>query len=489
MKHPWPTRFAENVKTYEGYPIGKTIQYLTDPEIISLAGGLPSPEVFQRSQLREASIHGLNTSIDRTMQYSPIPGEADLIEAVIGFLERDSIHIDRENIVITSGGQAGLDVAGRLLLEPGDIVLVDRPTFAGALVAFQMQQPHFVGVDIEEDGSAVDSMRTKLEELAAAGDPPKFIYVVPDFQNPSGITISLAKREALLDLSYEFDVPIIEDSPYRDLRYRGETIPALYSLDQQRGGGHVIGLYTFSKLFCPGMRVGFNIGPAEVITKMTHIKEGATLNTPKWNQDMCTAFLTKWDLEHHLENCRSYYREKLDVFLRTMAEHFPPETGVTWTVPEGGLFLWVTVPEHIDTDELFFEAIEHKVAFVPGAQFYGERPNRTTCESTSPSSRRRNWPKPSKGWLNVYEREGARSAVPQLRPHFVLLRFSLSRNCGTADLAPPERIENASTVYRIRNRRPGIVGTSHRKERRARGVLWPRLEGHRHRRHAQRLCL
>jgi 2-aminoadipate transaminase len=219
-------------------------------------------------------------------------------------------------------------------------------------------------------------MRQKLEELAAAGDLPKFIYVVPDFQNPSGITISLAKREALLDLSYDFDVPIIEDSPYRDLRYRGESIPALYSLDQQRGGGHVIGLYTFSKLFCPGMRVGFNIGPPEVVTRMTHIKEGATLNTPKWNQDMCTAFLTEWDLERHLENCRSYYREKLDVFLRTMAGHFPPETGVTWTVPEGGLFLWVTVPEHIDTDELFFEAIKHKVAFVPGAQFYGDKPER-----------------------------------------------------------------------------------------------------------------
>jgi 2-aminoadipate transaminase len=376
MKKSWPTRFAENVRYFEGYPIGKTIQYLTDPEIISLAGGLPSPEVFQRSQLREASVHSLNTSIDRIMQYSPIPGEAALVDAVLGFLERDSIRIDRDNIVITSGGQAGLDVAGRLLLEPGDIVLVDRPTFAGALVAFEMQRPRFIGVDIEEDGSDVVAMRQKLEELTATGDLPKFIYVVPDFQNPSGITISLAKREALLDLSYDFDVPIIEDSPYRDLRYRGETIPALYSLDQQRGGDHVIGLYTFSKLFCPGMRVGFNIGPAEVVTRMTHIKEGATLNTPKWNQDMCAAFLTEWDLERHLENCRSYYREKLDVFLRTMAEHFPPESGVTWTVPEGGLFLWVTVPEHIDTDELFFEAIEHKVAFVPGAQFYGDKPER-----------------------------------------------------------------------------------------------------------------
>ena len=376
MKTPWPARFAENVRDYQGYPIGKTIQYLTDPEIISLAGGLPSPDVFQSSLLKAASNHDLDSSADRVMQYSPIPGEATLVDAVLDFLERDEIRIDRGHIVSTSGGQAGLDLTVRLLLQPGDTVLVDRPTFAGALVTFQMQRPRFIGVNIEEDGSDVEGMRHRLEELADRQSLPKLIYVVPDFQNPSGITMSLAKRNALLDLSYEFDVPIVEDSPYRDLRYHGETIPAIYSLDQQRDGGHVIGVYTFSKLFCPGMRVGFNIGPEEVVTKMTHIKEGAILNTPKWNQDMCTAFLTEWDLEAHLEGCRSYYREKLDVFLRTMAEHFPPESGVTWTVPEGGLFLWVTVPGHVDTDELFFEAIEHKVAFVPGSQFYGDEPER-----------------------------------------------------------------------------------------------------------------
>jgi 2-aminoadipate transaminase len=374
VKAPWADRFAENVRHYEGYPIGKTLEYLTDPDIISLAGGLPSPAVFQRSQLRAATELAFERDIDRIMQYSPIPGEASLVAAVRTYLENDDIHVDPEQILITSGGQSALDITGRLLLEPGDAVLVDRPTFAGAIVAFQMQRPRFVGVSIEEDGSDIEGMRNRLEYLAANGELPKLIYVVPDFQNPSGITISLAKREALLDLSYEFDVPIVEDSPYRDLRYAGQSIPAIYTLDQRRGGGHVIGLYTFSKLFCPGLRVGFNIGPAEVITRMTHIKEGGILNTPKWNQDMCTAFLEDPGLEAHLEGCRSYYREKLAVFLDTMAAHFPPETGVTWTKPEGGLFLWVSVPAHIDTAELFFEAIRHKVAFVPGEQFYGENP-------------------------------------------------------------------------------------------------------------------
>ncbi len=374
MKTDWRSRFAENVRDFQGYPIGKTIQYLTDPEIISLAGGLPSPDVFQRSQLRLATEKAFDTGIDRIMQYSPIPGEGDLIREVLCFLERDHIRIEEENILITTSGQHGLDLLGRLLLEPGNVVLVDRPTFAGALVAFEMQRPRFIGVNIETDGSDVAAFGRELEELRRQGVGPKFIYVVPDFQNPSGITMSLAKREALLDLSYEYDVPIVEDSPYRDLRYTGETIPAIYSLDQERGGGHVIGLYTFSKLFCPGMRVGFNIGPPEVVARMTHIKEGNILNTPKYNQDMCTAFLRDMDFEDHITNCCTYYREKLDLFLETMAAHFPPETGVSWTRPEGGLFLWVSVPETIDTAELFFDAIEHKVAFVPGEQFYAENP-------------------------------------------------------------------------------------------------------------------
>jgi len=376
MKGDWRSRFAENVRDYRGYPIGKTISYLTDPEIISLAGGLPSPDVFQRAEFRAASEHACDTDIDRILQYSPIPGEASLIEAILRFLERDHIHISRENILITTSGQHGLDLLGRLFLEPGDVVMVDRPTFAGALVAFEMQRPRFVGVTIETDGSDVEGFGHELEKLAIKGVKPKFVYVVPDFQNPTGITMSLAKREALLDLSYAYDVPIVEDSPYRDLRYAGETIPALFTLDQRREGGHVIGLYTFSKIFCPGMRVGFNIGPPEVIERMTHIKEGNILNTPKFNQDMCTAFLEEMGFAEHVARCQSYYREKLDVFLETMAAHFPPESGVRWTQPEGGLFLWVSVPEAIDTAELFFDAIEHKVAFVPGEQFYGENPER-----------------------------------------------------------------------------------------------------------------
>jgi 2-aminoadipate transaminase len=374
MSPNWMSRFSDNIKTYEGYSIGKLFKLLNDPETISLAGGLPSPDTFLKHDLQRVSQKRLQEDADTIMQYTEISGEMNLIEAVIQFLKADHINISKENIVITSSGQQGLDLTGRLFCNPGDAVILDRPTFAGAIVAFQMQRPVFAGVDIEADGSDINGFRKKIEMLHSKGIPLKFIYVVPDFQNPSGISMSIVKREALLDLSYEYDIPIVEDSPYRSLRYYGDNLPSIYELDQNRNGGNVIGVYTFSKLFCPGMRVGFNIGPQDVIEKMTNIKEGSILNTPKYNQDMCAAFLLEMDWKAHLENCRAYYRDKLAIFLKTMQTYFPEDMGVTWTKPEGGLFLWATVPEGIDTLELFYEAIKFKVAFVPGEVFYGENP-------------------------------------------------------------------------------------------------------------------
>ncbi len=371
MIKDWKEKYSRIMKDFEGYSIGKIFKYLNNPEIISLAGGLPSPDMFLKSGMREASQKLLADSLEKVFQYSSVPGEVDFIRAIIEFLKRDDIHLEAENVVVTSSGQHGLDLTGRLFLNPGDLIMLDRPTFAGAIVAFQLQDPQIIGIDIEADGPNVDEYKRKLQKMDTM---PKFIYVVPDFQNPTGITTSLKKREALLDISYEFDILIVEDSPYRDLRYCGKSIPSIFSLDQKRKGTNVIGIYTFSKIFCPGIRVGFNIGPKAVIEKMSNIKGGNLLNTPKYNQDLCKAFLTEMDYDAHMEKCRNYYSEKLNIFLRTMEKFFPPVMGVKWTKPEGGLFLWVTVPEHIDTNDLFMEAIKFKVAFVPGDAFYGENP-------------------------------------------------------------------------------------------------------------------
>ena len=363
--------FSKTMKGFEGYPIGKTLKYLRDPEIISFAGGLPSSDTFPMEFIQEVVARSLRENGAKVLQYSPITGEKDLIEATIEYLKLDGIHIGPENIMITTSGQHGLDLVGRLFLDPEDYIAADLPTFGGALAAFEMQTPRYIARDIRKDGPDVSGLEAGIKELVNRGEKPKFIYVIPDFQNPTGITTSLEKRMALLDLAKEYEIPLVEDSPYRELRYTGETIPSIYSLDKNEG--HVIGLYTFSKILCPGLRVGFNIGPPEAIRKFTFIKEANILNTPKLNQDICSAFFRDFDLKSHFANSCSYYREKLGFFLDALEDNFPEEMGVTWTRPEGGLFLWLTVPEKINTMDLFMKAIEDKVAFVPGEIFFPKK--------------------------------------------------------------------------------------------------------------------
>jgi len=302
------------MKEYEGYKVGKMLCYIQDPEIISFAGGLPSSDVFPLDLIQKAAEKSLKEDPHHVLQYSAISGEKELMEAIIGYLQKDGIHIKPENIMITKGMEAG------------------------------------------------------IEDLISQGRKPKFIYVVPDFQNPSGITMSLEKRLSLLSAGKKYGIPLIEDSPYRELRYKGENIPPIYSLDKNQG--NVIGIYTFSKILCPGLRVGFNIGPSEVIRKFSFIKGANILNTPKLNQDICTAFLREYDLDAHFNMARKYYSEKLTFFLEAMEENFPEDMGVEWTKPEGGLFLWITMPEKVNTLELFYEAAKEKVAFVPGEVCY-----------------------------------------------------------------------------------------------------------------------
>jgi 2-aminoadipate transaminase len=360
--------FAENMKSFEGYAIGKMLGYINDPKIISFAGGLPSSEAFPLDIIHKAAKKSLWKDWELTLQYSSIPGEKELMEAVIDYLKRDDISIGPENIMITTSGQHGLDLVGRLFLDSQDYIVVDLPTFGGGLAAFELEVAQYIAKDIQEDGSNVRGMEQGIEELLSKGKKPKFIYVVPDFQNPSGITISFEKRLSLLSLSKKYGIPLVEDSPYRELRYKGKNLPSIYSLDKNQG--NVIGVYTFSKILCPGIRVGFNIGPPEIIKKFNAIKSANILNTPKLNQDICTIFLRECDLDAHFKKAIGFYSQKLDFFLKAMEENFSEDMGAKWTKPDGGLFLWIEVPEEINTLELFDMALEEKVAFVPGEVFY-----------------------------------------------------------------------------------------------------------------------
>lgn len=363
--------FASIMKDFEGYAIGKMLKFLSDPDIISFSGGLPSSDVFPLDIIKIAAERSIKEDWTHVLQYTPIPGEKDLMKAIIDYLKKDNIHIEPENIMITTSGQHGLDLVGRLFLDPQDAIAIDIPTFGGALAAFELEDATYVTKDIEEDGTDVSGLEAEIEGfIKKKGKKPKFIYVIPDFQNPSGITTSLEKRLAILELGKKFQIPVIEDSPYRELRYKGKHLPSIYSLDKNQG--NVIGLYTFSKILCPGIRVGFNIGPPEVIRKFSFIKGANILNTPKLNQDICRTFLKEYDLSAHFQRARKYYSEKLNFFLEAMEENFSDNMGVKWTKPEGGLFLWITVPENINTLDLFYMAIKEKVAFVPGEVFYPE---------------------------------------------------------------------------------------------------------------------
>ena len=362
--------FSHIMQEFEGYAIGKMLGFLTDPGIISFAGGLPSSDVFPVDIIQKAAEKSIEDDYKSVLQYSPIPGEKDLMDAIIDYLKKDDIFIEPENIMITTSGQHGLDLVGRLFLDPQDIIVIDLPTFGGALAAFELEDAKYLALEIEADGSDVEGMDKGIQDLISQGMKPKFIYVVPDFQNPSGITMNLEKRHLLLELGKKYRIPIVEDSPYRELRYKGKHLPSIYSMDKNQG--NVIGLYTFSKILCPGLRVGFNIGPPEVIKKFAFIKGANILNTPKLNQDICCAFLREYDLDAHFQKAKEYYSEKLNFFLDAMEKNFPKESGVKWTRPEGGLFLWITVPEELSSLDLFYLAIEEKVAFVPGEVFYPE---------------------------------------------------------------------------------------------------------------------
>lgn len=374
----WKVLFSDNIRDFKGYSIGKMLKYVNEPDIISFAAGMPSSDTFPRELMKEASNNILENNLENVFQYSAIPGENVLIEAIINFLKTDNIFLNKENILITSSGQHGIDITGRLFLDPGDSIVVDRPTFGGAIVSFQMQRPNFIGVNIEEDGSNISGFRKEIEKMNSLNVLlPKFIYVVPDFQNPSGITMSLKKRESLLDLSYEYNIPIVEDSPYRVLRYYGDSLPSIFALDQNREGENVIGVYTFSKIFVPGIRVGFNIGPEAIIEKMTNIKEANVLNTPKWNQDLCTYFLKNTNFDEYFEKNQNYYRKKLKITMESLEEHLKGLEDVSWTKPEGGFFSWITLREEMDTMKFFYKAVkEERVAFVPGEAFYGENPEK-----------------------------------------------------------------------------------------------------------------
>ncbi len=368
MQTPWEQRFAYAMHGMSSSVIRELLKLTEQPDIISFAGGLPAPQVFPVQQFRQACDHVLATMGAQVLQYGPTEGYTPLRQMIATDAGRVGVKVALSNVSITSGSQQALDFLGKLFINRGDYIVVESPTYLGALQAWNAYGAQYISVPSDENGMIVD----ELEKALRVG--PKFIYVLPNFQNPSGSTLTLERRQKLVELADRYGVPIVEDDPYGQLRYEGEHLPSILALDSQYRGsaevydGNVIYLSTFSKLLAPGIRLAWVIAPETVIRKMVLVKQAADLHTSSFNQIVAHEVAKDGFIDEHVKLIRATYKERRDVMLETMEELFPSE--VRWVRAQGGMFLWTILPETMDATELFKKAVEKKVAFVPGSAFY-----------------------------------------------------------------------------------------------------------------------
>lgn len=368
MQTQWDHRYAQRTQRMKSSAIRELLKMTEQADLISFAGGLPAPDVFPVHEFKEACNNVLDHSSTLALQYGATEGVGPLREMITRHTQRYSIQVSPENVMITSGSQQALDLIGRIFINRGDRILVESPTYLGALQAWNAYGAEYIAIPSDENGMITD----ELEKSLRCG--PKFIYVLPNFQNPTGATMSLDRRKKLVELADRYGVPIIEDDPYGQLRFEGEHLPAVEVLDSRIRAangwysGNVIYLSTFSKLLAPGLRLAWVIAPPEVISKLVQAKQGADLHTSTFNQMLAYEVAHKGFLDKHVVTIRQVYLERRNVMLDALTEHMPD--GVRWTHPQGGLFLWATLPEDIDTTDLLAEAIQEKVAFVPGGSFH-----------------------------------------------------------------------------------------------------------------------
>ena len=363
-------KLASRTDGLEASAIREILKVTQHPEIISFAGGLPAIETFPATDLAEVTTSVLNEHGARALQYSTTEGFPPLREAISGRMNSVfGTGVTADEILVTSGSQQGLDLVGKVLLEKGDVVLCESPTYLGAINALKIYRPDFVEIQTDDDGMVISDLERRLTEIERA----KLIYVVPTFQNPSGRTWTLERRQQFMELVRRFEIPVVEDSPYAEIRFEGETVPELKALP---GNEWVIYLGTFSKVFCPGMRIGWLSAVEEILRPIIHVKQSADLHTSTLGQMQLSGYLDRFDINRNIQQTVELYRTRRDTMLDALEKHFP--SGVDWTKPEGGMFVWVTLPEGLSAHDLLVKCIEENVAFVPGGPFFPNGGNENT---------------------------------------------------------------------------------------------------------------
>ena len=370
-------RFSQSARGMRFSAIRRMSALIERPGIISFAPGQPSPETFPVEAFQEVVREIIARESASAFQYILTRGVGALVAAVGEYAAAKGMRATAAETILTEGSQQGLDLVSRVLIDPGDVVLVELPSYIGATAAFRAAQARMVGVRLLDDGLDMDDLRRRHREARDAGQAVKFLYVVPSFQNPSGITHSLEKRRALLALAAELDLLVVEDDPYGDLYFEAEPLPTLKSMD---GEGRVLYLSSFSKILAPGLRTAFLIGPEEVVAKVEIAKQSANLCGSGLDQRIILACLQRGLIEEQKARIRPYYRSKRDAMLGALQAEMP--RGVRWTRPEGGLFVWVTLPEGVDAEALLMPAVEAGVAYVAGGPFYVDGTGANTMRLT-----------------------------------------------------------------------------------------------------------
>ena len=363
-------KFASRMDNLKPSDIREAMKMIAaNPGTISFAGGLPDPNLFPAEAMKASTDKILTENPNAALQYGLTLGRVSLREKIVGLMEREGVKTTVDNIAITTGSQQAITVAAMLLLEEDSVIITENPSYLRAFAAFKPFATNYVGVNGDEEGMLMDELEETLKNTPKA----KMIYVIPNFQNPSGRTWSLERRKKLLELARKYDLPILEDNAYGEVRFEGERVPSIKSMDTE---GRVIYLGSFSKILSPGLRVGWACADEEVILKYEKVKNGLDLQSAELAQMQVDEFLNANDLDEHIAKINKVYKERRDLMLKTIDEEFPKEA--KYFYPEGGMFIWVELPSHVNTRDLLVKAIDKKVGFVPGGSFYPKG----DCESS-----------------------------------------------------------------------------------------------------------
>jgi 2-aminoadipate transaminase len=365
--------FAERTGVMRSSAMRDLMAITARPEVISLAGGLPDTSTFPAQSFAAQMTRIAQESAATALQYGPTEGFEETKDCIVQVMAAEGMLPDLEDVIVTTGGQQAIDLVCKTLVDPGDVVICEAPTYPGAVPVFCSYQADVVQIECDVDGMRVELLEETLKRLAAEGRRPKFVYSVPSFQNPAGVTLSFERRQRLVELARLHEMLVVEDNPYGLLRYSGEPLPPLYQLD---GGDYVIYIGTFSKILSPGIRVGWAVAPPPVMEKIVLGKQASDLCTSTLAQYFVREYFAEGRWRQYIDELVEIYRGRRDVMLESLRKHFPAQA--TWTEPEGGLFIWATLPEYIDTGDLLAKALRDDVAFVPGQAAYVDERGRNS---------------------------------------------------------------------------------------------------------------